>query len=92
VATAHSPSKCRYLPAAILHSDRGRALVPKDAESMGREDKPLPDFSSKKDSIRGITMHPLGKLPGKLRESGRRPGVGHVLAFTQPATAIDPTD
>jgi hypothetical protein len=38
---------------------------------MGREDKPLPDFSSKKDSIRGITMHPLGKLPGKLRESGR---------------------
>jgi hypothetical protein len=34
-------------PGAILHSDCGRGLVPKDAESMGREDKPLLDFSSK---------------------------------------------
>jgi hypothetical protein len=34
-------------PAATLHSDCGRGLVPKDAESVGREDKPLLDFSSK---------------------------------------------
>src|SRR5260221_11769723 len=33
---------------------------------MGREDKPLLDFSGKEHSIGGITMHPLRKL----RESG----------------------
>jgi hypothetical protein len=53
-------------PVATLHRDCGRWLVPKDAESMGREDKPLLDFSSKQHSIGGITMHPLRKL----RESG----------------------
>ncbi len=32
-------------PAATLYSDCGGGLVPKDAESMGREDEPLLDFS-----------------------------------------------
>ena len=41
------PRNAAIYPAAILHSDCGRGLVPKDAESMGREDKPLLDFSSK---------------------------------------------
>ena len=39
--------RLHYDSAATLHSDCGRGLVPKDAESMGREDKPLLDFSSK---------------------------------------------
>ena len=47
VATAHAPRNAATYPAATLHSDCGRGLVPKDAESMGREDKPLLDFSSK---------------------------------------------
>ena len=41
------PRNAATYPAATLHSDCGRGLVPKDAESMGREDKPLLDFSSK---------------------------------------------
>ena len=40
------PRNAATYPAATLHSDCGRGLVPKDAESMGREDKPLLDFSS----------------------------------------------
>ena len=60
MATAHSS-------AAILYSDCGRGLVPKDAEVIGREDMPLLDFSSKQHSIGGITMHPLRKL----RESAK---------------------
>jgi hypothetical protein len=40
-------SKCRYLPPRLLYiANCGRGLVPKDAESMGRE-KPLLDFSNK---------------------------------------------
>ncbi len=38
------PRNAATYPAATLHSDCGRGLVPKDAESMGREDKPLLDF------------------------------------------------
>ncbi len=41
------PRNGAIYPAATLHSDWGRGLVPKDAESMGREDKPLLAFSSK---------------------------------------------
>ena len=41
------PRNAATYPAATLHSGCGRGLVPKDAESMGREDKPLLDFSSK---------------------------------------------
>src|SRR5262249_52424679 len=41
------PRNAATYRAAAQHSDCGRGLVPKDAESMGREDKPLLDFSSK---------------------------------------------
>jgi hypothetical protein len=47
IATAHAPLNAAIYRAATLHSDCGRGLVPKDAESMGREGKPLLDFSSK---------------------------------------------
>ena len=47
VATAHPPSNADTYRAAILYSDCGRGLVSKDAESMGREDEPLLDFSTK---------------------------------------------
>jgi len=40
-------STAAFDAAATLHSDCGRGLVPKDAEPMGREDKPLLDFSGK---------------------------------------------
>ena len=33
-------------PAATLYSELRRGLVPKDAESMGPEGKPLLDFNS----------------------------------------------
>ena len=45
------PRNAATYPVVTLHSDCGRGLVPKDAESMGREDKPLLDFISK------ITQH-----------------------------------
>jgi len=34
------------LPTPRLYSELGRGLVPKDAESMGREGKPVLDFNS----------------------------------------------
>jgi len=39
-------SKCRYHPHGYFTQRLRSRLVPKDAESMGREDKPLLDFSS----------------------------------------------
>jgi len=45
------PRNATTYPAATLHSDCGRGLVPKDAESMGREDNPLLRFQQQ------ITQH-----------------------------------
>jgi hypothetical protein len=51
VATAHAPRNAATYPAATLYSELRRGLVPKDAESMRREGKPLLDFKQQ------ITQH-----------------------------------